>query len=168
MEPAQFLTAPRVTIVAGKGGVGKTTTAVALGMAASSVGLRALLVEVEDRCVRDFTSEEPCPKCGLGVSARCYGCQMVEQRKALLAEVWRVVEDVQKSIWGAPSDTGSAVTLCCHEILARLDKLVTSSNSKDSLCVEDLLDGLPRLSTEAEAKAVMGDSQALVKMREYK
>ena len=27
MEPAQFLTAPRVTIVAGKGGVGKTTTA---------------------------------------------------------------------------------------------------------------------------------------------
>ncbi|MCC6226328.1 MAG: AAA family ATPase [Microthrixaceae bacterium] len=49
MEPAQFLTAPRVTIVAGKGGVGKTTTAVALGMAASSVGLRALLVEVEGK-----------------------------------------------------------------------------------------------------------------------
>lgn len=49
MEPAQFLTAPRVTIVAGKGGVGKTTTAVALGVAASRVGLRALLVEVEGK-----------------------------------------------------------------------------------------------------------------------
>jgi hypothetical protein len=40
-----------------------------------------------------------------------------------LAEVRRVVEDVQKSIWGAPTDEGSAVTLCCSEILSRLEKL---------------------------------------------
>jgi anion-transporting ArsA/GET3 family ATPase len=49
VEPAQFLTAPRVTIVAGKGGVGKTTTAATLGIAASRVGLSALIVEVEGK-----------------------------------------------------------------------------------------------------------------------
>lgn len=46
-----------------------------------------------------------------------------EERKLGLAEVRRVVEDVQKSIWGAPTDEGSAVTLCCSEILSRLEKL---------------------------------------------
>ena len=49
MDPAQFLTAPRVTIVAGKGGVGKTTTAATLGVAATRVGLSALIVEVEGK-----------------------------------------------------------------------------------------------------------------------
>lgn len=49
MDSAQFLTAPRVTIVAGKGGVGKTTAAITLGIAASRVGLRALLIEVEGK-----------------------------------------------------------------------------------------------------------------------
>jgi len=49
VEPAQFLTAPRVTIVAGKGGVGKTTTAAAFGIAASRIGLSALIVEVEGK-----------------------------------------------------------------------------------------------------------------------
>ena len=49
MEPAQLLTAPRVTIVAGKGGVGKTTTALAMGLAASAVGRSALIVEVEGK-----------------------------------------------------------------------------------------------------------------------
>ena len=36
VDPAQFLTAPRVTIVAGKGGVGKTTVTAALALAASA------------------------------------------------------------------------------------------------------------------------------------
>jgi anion-transporting ArsA/GET3 family ATPase len=49
VDPAQFLTAPRVTIVAGKGGVGKTTAAAALGMAASQSGRSALIVEVEGK-----------------------------------------------------------------------------------------------------------------------
>ena len=49
MDPAQFLTAPRVTIVAGKGGVGKTTVSAALGLAASRCGLRALIIEVEGK-----------------------------------------------------------------------------------------------------------------------
>ena len=44
-------------------------------------------------------------------------------RADMLAEVRRVVVDVQKSIWGAPTDEGTAVTLCCDEILSRLEKL---------------------------------------------
>ncbi|HQF92706.1 MAG TPA: ArsA-related P-loop ATPase [Microthrixaceae bacterium] len=49
MDPAQFLTAPRVTIVAGKGGVGKTTVTATLAMAAAHLGLRALVIEVEGK-----------------------------------------------------------------------------------------------------------------------
>ena len=49
MDPAQFLTAPRVTIVAGKGGVGKTTTTATLAMAAAREGLRALIIEVDGK-----------------------------------------------------------------------------------------------------------------------
>ncbi len=49
MDPAQFLTAPRVTIVAGKGGVGKTTVALTMAMAATKIGLSALLIEIEGK-----------------------------------------------------------------------------------------------------------------------
>ena len=49
MDPAQFLTASGVIIVAGKGGVGKTAVTAALAVAASSVGLRTLVVEVEGK-----------------------------------------------------------------------------------------------------------------------
>lgn len=49
MDPAQFFTASRVTIVAGKGGVGKTTVSAALALAASRAGLSALIVEIEGK-----------------------------------------------------------------------------------------------------------------------
>ena len=49
MDPAQFFTAPRVTIVAGKGGVGKTTVAATMALAAAQAGLRALVIEVEGK-----------------------------------------------------------------------------------------------------------------------
>lgn len=49
MDPAQFFTASGVIIVAGKGGVGKTAVTAALAVAASSVGLRTLVVEVEGK-----------------------------------------------------------------------------------------------------------------------
>jgi len=45
----QFLTSASVLIVAGKGGVGKTTVAAALAVAASAAGLRVLIVDVEGR-----------------------------------------------------------------------------------------------------------------------
>ena len=49
MDPAQFLTASGVIIVAGKGGVGKTAVTATLAIAASTVGLRTLVVEVEGK-----------------------------------------------------------------------------------------------------------------------
>ena len=49
MDPAQFLTAPRVTIVAGKGGVGKTAVSATLALAASRLGLSCLVIDVDGR-----------------------------------------------------------------------------------------------------------------------
>lgn len=49
MDPAQFFAASRLVIVAGKGGVGKTTVSAALARAASREGLSTLIVEVEGK-----------------------------------------------------------------------------------------------------------------------
>jgi anion-transporting ArsA/GET3 family ATPase len=49
VDPALFFAASRVVIVAGKGGVGKTTVAAALARAAARTGLTTLVVEVEGK-----------------------------------------------------------------------------------------------------------------------
>ena len=49
MDPAQFLRSSRVLIVAGKGGVGKTTVTAAVAGMASGHGLRTLVVEIEGK-----------------------------------------------------------------------------------------------------------------------
>ncbi|HEX4906150.1 MAG TPA: ArsA-related P-loop ATPase [Acidimicrobiales bacterium] len=49
MQPADFLRASRVVIVAGKGGVGKTTVTAALARLAASQGQDTLIVEVEGK-----------------------------------------------------------------------------------------------------------------------
>jgi anion-transporting ArsA/GET3 family ATPase len=49
VDPAQFFAASRVLIVAGKGGVGKTTVSAALARAAALTGLSTLIVEVEGK-----------------------------------------------------------------------------------------------------------------------
>jgi anion-transporting ArsA/GET3 family ATPase len=49
MEVAQFCSTSHVVIVAGKGGVGKTTVTAALALVASRAGLRVLIVEVEGK-----------------------------------------------------------------------------------------------------------------------
>jgi hypothetical protein len=49
VEPTQFFTASRVLIVAGKGGVGKTTVAAAAAVAAAGLGLDVMLIEVEGK-----------------------------------------------------------------------------------------------------------------------
>jgi hypothetical protein len=59
MELAQFCSTSRVLIVAGKGGVGKTTVSAALARAAARTGMSVLVIEVEG-------------KSGL---ASCLGCQ---------------------------------------------------------------------------------------------
>jgi anion-transporting ArsA/GET3 family ATPase len=49
VDPAQFFAASRVVIVAGKGGVGKTTVSAALARAAARTGLATLIIEVEGK-----------------------------------------------------------------------------------------------------------------------
>jgi hypothetical protein len=49
VDPEQFFTASRLVVVAGKGGVGKTTVTAALARAAAGLGLRTLVVEVEGK-----------------------------------------------------------------------------------------------------------------------
>ncbi len=49
MDPAQFFAASRLVIVAGKGGVGKTTVSASLASAAAQRGLSTLIVEVEGK-----------------------------------------------------------------------------------------------------------------------
>ena len=49
MDPAQFFTASRLLIVAGKGGVGKTTVSATLALAAARSGLSSLIIEVEGK-----------------------------------------------------------------------------------------------------------------------
>ncbi len=47
--PLQSLTASRVVVVAGKGGVGKTTVTAVIARAASSTGQRVLVVELDGK-----------------------------------------------------------------------------------------------------------------------
>lgn len=49
VDPAQFFTASRLVIVAGKGGVGKTTVSATLAKAAAQRGLSSLIIEVEGK-----------------------------------------------------------------------------------------------------------------------
>ena len=49
LDPAQFFAASRLVIVAGKGGVGKTTVTATLARAAARQGLSTLIVEVEGK-----------------------------------------------------------------------------------------------------------------------
>ncbi len=50
MDPAQFFSASRVVIVAGKGGVGKTVVSAAAARAASRHGVATTILEIEGRC----------------------------------------------------------------------------------------------------------------------
>jgi anion-transporting ArsA/GET3 family ATPase len=65
MDQRRFCTSARVVVVAGKGGVGKTTVTAALAVLAARAGLRVLIVEVEGKSglaaafgVPDLTYEE--------------------------------------------------------------------------------------------------------------
>src|SRR5437764_2613951 len=49
VDPARFCSQSRLVIVAGKGGVGKTTVTAALAVMAARAGLRTLIIEVEGK-----------------------------------------------------------------------------------------------------------------------
>ena len=59
MDPKQFMAASRVLIVAGKGGVGKSTVAAAMVVAARRLGLTALLVETDGKPLLVNGADDP-------------------------------------------------------------------------------------------------------------
>ena len=59
MDPKQFMAASRVLIVAGKGGVGKSTVAATLVTAARKLGLSALLVETDGKPLLVDPNDDP-------------------------------------------------------------------------------------------------------------
>ena len=59
MELAQFCSTSRVVIVAGKGGVGKTTVTASLAVAAARTGMSVLIVEVEGKSGLASTFDRP-------------------------------------------------------------------------------------------------------------
>lgn len=77
LDTAQFFAASRLVIVAGKGGVGKTTVSATLALAAARRGLRSLIVEVEGKS---------------GLSAM-YGHEPLSYEQMVLAEPGEVAGD---------------------------------------------------------------------------
>ena len=45
--------------------------------------IQAALDAAEQRVLDDLLGTDPCPKCGSGVSAGCYGCRVIELEKQL-------------------------------------------------------------------------------------
>ncbi|MEY2591646.1 MAG: hypothetical protein QOJ67_3630 [Acidimicrobiaceae bacterium] len=74
MDPAQFFAASRLVIVAGKGGVGKTTVTAALARAAAMTGLSTLIVEVEGKSgLASVFGDEPLSYAEVELSERIRG-----------------------------------------------------------------------------------------------
>jgi anion-transporting ArsA/GET3 family ATPase len=74
VDPAQFFAASRLVIVAGKGGVGKTTVTAALARAAAITGLSTLIVEVEGKSgLASVFGDEPLSYAEVELSERIRG-----------------------------------------------------------------------------------------------
>ena len=87
MDPLQFLTTARVAIVAGKGGVGKTTVTAVLARAAIRRGLRVLVVELDGkptlaRLVPDLQVQQLSATAALAEYLDTHGLSRVAKRLA--------------------------------------------------------------------------------------
>ena len=87
MDPLQFLTAARVAVVAGKGGVGKTTVTAVLARAAAASGLRVLAVELDGKpTLADLLGDVPnltiTPQAALAEYLETHGLKRVAKRLA--------------------------------------------------------------------------------------
>jgi anion-transporting ArsA/GET3 family ATPase len=85
VDPSPLLTASRVTIVAGKGGVGKTTVTAVLARAAAAAGHRVLVVELDGKpvlcdLVGDLDCEQISPPAALEEYLRDHGFGRVAKR----------------------------------------------------------------------------------------
>src|SRR5665213_1168289 len=94
MDVAEFCTQSNVVVVAGKGGVGKTTVTAALGLIGARAGLRVLLVVLDDQLGLPglFGQTEPLayeaaplvPDCSLGPGGGSLIGQVITSEAALL------------------------------------------------------------------------------------
>jgi anion-transporting ArsA/GET3 family ATPase len=85
LDPRDFLTATRLVIVAGKGGVGKTTVTAVLARAAAQLGLRVLVVELDGkptltRLVRDVPVISVTASAALAEYLETHGLKRVAKR----------------------------------------------------------------------------------------
>lgn len=85
MDPLQFVSTARVAIVAGKGGVGKTTVTAVLARAAIRRGLRVLVIELDgkptlDELVPDATVQHISASAALGEYLDAHGLSRVAKR----------------------------------------------------------------------------------------
>ncbi|HEY7626623.1 MAG TPA: ArsA family ATPase [Ilumatobacteraceae bacterium] len=86
-NPLQFLTNAHVAIVAGKGGVGKTTVTAVLARAAADQGLRVLVVELDGKpALASLVGDIPClaltPPAALAEYLETHGLGRVAKRLA--------------------------------------------------------------------------------------
>ena len=116
MDPATFFATSRVVIVAGKGGVGKTTVTAALARAAARQGRRALIVEVEG-------------KSGL---ANMYGAEDLGYDEVTLAEADDPPGSADVRARTLTPDEAMLEYLESHG-LSRVAKLLVSSGAIDTL-----------------------------------
>jgi anion-transporting ArsA/GET3 family ATPase len=85
LDPREFFAATRLLIVAGKGGVGKTTVTAVLARAAAKTGLRVLVVELDGkpaltRLVRDIPVISVTASASLAEYLDAHGLQRVAKR----------------------------------------------------------------------------------------
>jgi anion-transporting ArsA/GET3 family ATPase len=87
VDPREFFAATRLVIVAGKGGVGKTTVTAVLARAAADLGLRVLVVELDGkpalhRLVRDLPVITVTASAALAEYLETHGLKRVAKRLA--------------------------------------------------------------------------------------
>jgi anion-transporting ArsA/GET3 family ATPase len=87
LDPREFFAATRLLIVAGKGGVGKTTVTAVLARAAAKTGLRVLVVELDGkpaltRLVRDLPVISVTASASLEEYLQAHGMKRVAKRLA--------------------------------------------------------------------------------------
>lgn len=148
MDPATFFAASRVVIVAGKGGVGKTTVTATLARAAARAGRRALIVEVEG-------------KSGL---ARMFGAEDLGYEEVTLAEGHGDTADVRART--LTPDEAMVEYLESHG-LSRVAKRLVSSGAIDTLAtaapgIKDILvlGKVKQLERDAGADLIVLDAPA--------
>src|SRR5687767_10388065 len=81
----------RLIFVSGKGGVGKTTVAMALGLLASDQGRRCLLVEIDTNGAIPARFERPAGQLGVPVELRPNLFSMIVEGRAALDEYLKLI-----------------------------------------------------------------------------